>query len=130
MIRAAKRKTNGGGTKPYKQTVFSRFVDWIALPLEERKKIGVDNQTAFAKKYGVRNATLTDWKKREDFDAKKRSRYLEGLINIDPHDYDLLLKFVTDHGKIMPARLTGATAKQQRQIKHAVRRARVMGLLP
>lgn len=70
-------------------------------------------------------------KKREDFGStRKRSRYLEGVTNIDPHDYDLLRQFVTDHGKIMAARLTGATAKQQRQIKHAVRRARVMGLLP
>ncbi len=79
---------------------------------------------------GNRRKDSGERKKREDFDAKKKSRYLEGLINIDPHDYDLLLKFVTDHGKIMPARITGATAKQQRQIKRAVRRARVMGLLP
>jgi hypothetical protein len=40
-----------------------------------------------------------------------------------------LRRFVTDHGKIMPARLTGANAKQQREIKKGVRRAREMGLL-
>ena len=62
--------------------------------------------------------------------ARRRSRYLEGVTNIDPNNYDLLQKFLTEHGKVMPARLTGASAKQQRQIKHAVRRARAMGLLP
>ncbi|MFO7871175.1 MAG: 30S ribosomal protein S18 [Kiritimatiellia bacterium] len=48
---------------------------------------------------------------------------------IDPYDQELLDKFVTEHGKILPARFTGANAKQQRQIKRAVGRARVMGLL-
>ncbi len=62
--------------------------------------------------------------------ARRRSRYLEGVTNIAPDNYDLLQKFLTEHGKVMPARLTGASAKQQRQIKHAVRRARTMGLLP
>lgn len=75
----------------------------------------------------------TDRKRRSDkddaFALKKRSRFLEGVKEIDSRNYDLLRKFVTDHGKIMPSRLTGATAKQQRQIKRGVRRARVMGLL-
>ena len=60
---------------------------------------------------------------------RKKSRYLEGVTDIDQNNYDFLSKFLTEHGKIMPARLTGASAKQQRQIKAAVRRARVMGLL-
>ena len=64
------------------------------------------------------------------FGARKRSRHLEGVTQIDPGDYDLLRKFLTDHGKIIPARLTGSSAKLQRQIKHGVRRARVMGLMP
>lgn len=68
--------------------------------------------------------------RRDDSVPKKRLRYLEGVKDIDPNDYDFLRKFLTDHGKIVSARLTGATAKQQRQIKRAVRRARVMGLLP
>ena len=40
------------------------------------------------------------------------------------------VKPVSQQGKIMPARLTGASAKQQRQIARSVRRARVMGLMP
>lgn len=61
---------------------------------------------------------------------RKMSRYLEGITAIDPSDHDFLRKFLTDQGKIIPSRLTGATAKQQRQIKRAVRRSRVMGLVP
>ena len=62
--------------------------------------------------------------------VKRISRHLEGVKQIDPNDIDLLRRLVTEHGKIMPARSTGANAKQQRQIKRAVRRARVMGILP
>jgi len=62
--------------------------------------------------------------------TRRRARFLEGVTVIDPDDYDFVRKFVTEHGKILPARLTGATAKQQRQIRRAVRRARVMGLIP
>ncbi len=60
---------------------------------------------------------------------QKRTRHLDGVKEIDSRDYDLLRKFVTEHGKIIPARLTGANPKQQRQIKRAVRRARNIGLL-
>jgi small subunit ribosomal protein S18 len=60
---------------------------------------------------------------------KRRSRYLEGVREIDFRDYELLRRFLTDHGKIVPSRFTGATPKQQRQIARAIRRARVMGLL-
>ena len=69
-------------------------------------------------------------RKTDDILPRKKSRHLEGVSEIDPRNYDLLNKFVTEHGKIIPARLTGATARQQRQIKRAVRRARVMELVP
>lgn len=70
-------------------------------------------------------------KKGRDADrfGKKRSRYLDGVKEIEPNNYDLLQKFLTEHGKIIPSRLTGATAKQQRQIRRGIRRARVMGLV-
>ena len=61
---------------------------------------------------------------------KKGSKYLEYVKVIDYKDHELLRKFMTERGKIMPRRTTGATAKQQRQIKKAIRRARVVGLLP
>jgi small subunit ribosomal protein S18 len=61
--------------------------------------------------------------------SRRRSRHLDGDKDIDERDHELLRNFLTEHGKIIPARLTGATAKQQRQIKRGIRRARTMGLL-
>ena len=60
---------------------------------------------------------------------RKRSRYLDDVKVIDINDHEFLRKFVTEYGKIIPARLTGASAKQQRQIKQGIRRARNMGLI-
>jgi len=60
---------------------------------------------------------------------RKKSHFLEGIKEIDTGDIEFLRKFVTEHGKIVPSRLTGATATQQRKLKRAIRRARVMGLL-
>jgi small subunit ribosomal protein S18 len=77
----------------------------------------------------MKRATTTKKRPKSEPAAHKQSRHLEGVKSIDCQDYDMLRKFVTDHGKIIPARLTGATAKQQRQIKHGVRRARETGLL-
>lgn len=79
-----------------------------------------------------RKTQLKDGRKktRESAGPKKAARYLEGVRDIDPRDYTLLQKFLTEHGRILPARITGVSARQQRQIKRAIRRARVMGLLP
>jgi ribosomal protein S18 len=61
---------------------------------------------------------------------KRGVKYLEGVTEIDYKDNELLKKFMTERGKITPQRITGTSAKQQRQIKRAIRRSRVMGLLP
>ncbi|MBN1670303.1 MAG: 30S ribosomal protein S18 [Kiritimatiellae bacterium] len=66
---------------------------------------------------------------RRSFTERKRSRHLEGVKHIDYKDAELLKKFTTEQGKILPARMTGATPKQQRLIRRAIRRARVVGLL-
>lgn len=66
---------------------------------------------------------------RVDAGAVRQRRSLDGVKIIDSRDYDLLSRFVTEYGKILPARLTGANPKQQRQIKRSVRRARNIGLM-
>jgi small subunit ribosomal protein S18 len=48
---------------------------------------------------------------------------------IDENDVESLRRFVTEYGKIIPCRISGVTAAQQRQIKRGIRRARNMGLL-
>ncbi|MGB2927199.1 MAG: 30S ribosomal protein S18 [Limnothrix sp.] len=49
---------------------------------------------------------------------------------IDYKDVELLRKFVTERGKILPRRITGLTARQQRDINTAIKRARMVALLP
>jgi small subunit ribosomal protein S18 len=66
----------------------------------------------------------------DDGGFRRRAPRLEGVKAIDVNDHEFLRQFVTEHGKIIPARLTGASAKQQRAIKRGIRRCRVMGLLP
>jgi small subunit ribosomal protein S18 len=68
---------------------------------------------------------------RSDADEGARApKRLEGVEHIDYKDAELLRRFMTERGKIMPCRTTYASAKQQRQIRKAIRRARVMGMLP
>jgi small subunit ribosomal protein S18 len=59
----------------------------------------------------------------------KGNRLLEGVTEIDYKDAELLRRFMTDRGKILSRRYTGVSSKQQRQVKRAIRQARVMGLL-
>jgi small subunit ribosomal protein S18 len=49
---------------------------------------------------------------------------------IDYEDIDLLKLFITEQGKILPRRATGVTVQQQRQISKAIKRARMLSLLP
>ncbi len=49
---------------------------------------------------------------------------------VDYKDVDLLKNFINPHGRVMDRRKTNLTAKQQRAVEEAVKRARFMGLLP
>jgi small subunit ribosomal protein S18 len=49
---------------------------------------------------------------------------------VDYKEVNILRRFINDRGKILPSRQTGNTAKQQRMIASAIRRAREMALLP
>ena len=81
-------------------------------------------------KRGRKGPSLREKTAMTEFPIRKRSHLLEGVKTIDQNDSEFLRKFVTEHGKILPARLTGASSKQQRTIRRLVRRTRVMGLLP
>jgi small subunit ribosomal protein S18 len=61
---------------------------------------------------------------------KKRLSPIKPGDPIDYKDVDLLKKFITERVKILPSRLTGLTAKQQRDLTNAVKRARIVALLP
>jgi small subunit ribosomal protein S18 len=49
---------------------------------------------------------------------------------IDWKDIDFLKRFIPERGKIMPRRISGVSAKDQRRIAKAIKRARSMALLP
>jgi small subunit ribosomal protein S18 len=53
-----------------------------------------------------------------------------GITHIDYKDVDLLKKFISERGKILPRRVTGTNAKYQRKLTVAIKRARQMALLP
>lgn len=48
---------------------------------------------------------------------------------VDYKDVDLLKRFISERGKILPRRVTGTSAKNQRKVANAIKRARIMGLL-
>ncbi|MGO4889036.1 30S ribosomal protein S18 [Anaerobacillus sp. MEB173] len=52
------------------------------------------------------------------------------IKKIDYKNVDLLKKFVSERGKILPRRVTGTSAKYQRQLTTAIKRARQIALLP
>lgn len=60
----------------------------------------------------------------------RRKRTLDPTIAIDYKKPDTLKRFITDRGKIIPRRISGATSEQQREITTAIKRARYLSLLP
>ena len=65
------------------------------------------------------------------FKRKKFCRFTaENVEQIDYKDIDVLKDFITENGKIIPARLTGTKARYQRQLTTAIKRARFLALLP
>jgi small subunit ribosomal protein S18 len=54
----------------------------------------------------------------------------EVVAKIDYKNPQILRSFVTDRGKMIPRRISGASARQQRVISTAIRRARMLALLP
>ena len=52
------------------------------------------------------------------------------IDHVDYKDVELLKKFISANGKITPRRVTGTSAKYQRMLTTAIKRARQMALLP
>ena len=65
------------------------------------------------------------------FRRKKFCRFkAEGVKEIDYKDINLLKNYIMENGKIVPSRITGTSAKYQRQLSTAIKRARFLALLP
>lgn len=70
-----------------------------------------------------------------DSPRKPRSRFKKKVLdtrglNLDYKNIEVMERFISKTGKILPRRMTGATARIQRQISREVRRARMANLIP
>lgn len=54
----------------------------------------------------------------------------ENAPKIDYKDIRLLQRYISEKGKIVPSRITAVSAKKQRELARAIKRARYIGLLP
>lgn len=62
---------------------------------------------------------------------KKFCRFsAEGIKEIDYKDIPTLKNYVMESGRMVPSRITGTSAKYQRQLSTAIKRARYLALLP
>jgi small subunit ribosomal protein S18 len=64
------------------------------------------------------------------FFKKKVCKFCVQKLKIDYKDADTLRRFITERGKILPRRITGTCAKHQRSLALAIKRARIIALLP
>jgi len=64
------------------------------------------------------------------FFKKKVCKFCLQKLKIDYKDADTLRRFITERGKILPRRITGTCAKHQRGLALAIKRARMIALLP
>ncbi|MDR3122470.1 MAG: 30S ribosomal protein S18 [Treponema sp.] len=64
------------------------------------------------------------------FFKKKVCKFCAQKLKIDYKDADVLRRFITERGKILPRRITGTCAKHQRTLALAIKRARIIALLP
>jgi small subunit ribosomal protein S18 len=69
--------------------------------------------------------------RRPFFRRRKTSPFaVKDAPKIDYKDLKLLQRFVSERGKIVPRRITAVTAKEQRALAQAIKRARLLALLP
>lgn len=64
------------------------------------------------------------------FRRQRTCPFKGGALKIDYKDVKLLSKYVSDRGKIIPSRITNVSAKYQRQLAIAIKRARFLALMP
>jgi len=77
-------------------------------------------------------------KKKKSKDLLKKKVYkkrpcrfcIDKIENIDYLDYQKFQKLLTERGKIVPSRISGTCAPHQRQLAKAIKKARILALLP
>jgi small subunit ribosomal protein S18 len=79
------------------------------------------------KKQGAAKRKVTKERKTK---RKSCSLCAEKVTGLDYKDTLRLRKYITDRGKIVPRRISGTCAKHQRRLTEAIKRARIIALLP
>ncbi|GMO29905.1 MAG: 30S ribosomal protein S18 [Termitinemataceae bacterium] len=106
------------------EIVTERFREHVP-EMEGRDGRDIDER---GQRHNMRNADRNVGNK--TFFKKKVCRFCSQKLNIDYKDSDVLRRFITERGKILPRRITGTCAKHQRALAEAVKRARILALLP
>ena len=81
------------------------------------------------------------FKKKDDKNGKKKGSGLfkrrkfcrftvDKIAEVDYKDVNILKEFISENGKLIPARITGTRTRYQRQLSTAVKRARFLALMP
>jgi len=98
------------------------------FPVIPARKIAATTSTVRAEEV-LPTATATPFIRKSSKDDRRRLSPIKPEEDIDYKDVDLLRKFITERGKILPRRITGLY-KQQRDLTTAIKRARIVALLP
>lgn len=84
-------------------------------------------------KLKISSRLLKKKSRRNSFSVKKHCKFEsnhELAAQLDYKNINLLRGFTTERGKILPARISGTSAKYQRKLTAAIKNARIMALLP
>ncbi|OIO61233.1 MAG: 30S ribosomal protein S18 [Alphaproteobacteria bacterium CG_4_10_14_0_2_um_filter_63_37] len=69
-------------------------------------------------------------RRRPVFRRRKVCRFCVDKSIPDYRDVEMVKSFITDRGKIVPSRITGTCQKHQRRLTIAIKRARILALIP
>ena len=84
-----------------------------------------------SRQVSVKDRVKSGYRQRRTYFRKKVCKLcVRRTKTVDYKDVDLLKRFITDRGKILPRRITGTCAKHQRMLSSAILRARMIALLP
>ena len=84
----------------------------------------------FKKPSELRKKKSKDLLKKKVYKKRPCRFCMDKIENIDYLDYQKFQKLLTERGKIVPSRISGTCAPHQRQLAKAIKKARILALLP
>lgn len=93
--------------------------------LEDEKSEGSEESSSSSNRSQSRQRSSRNYRR-----YNRRRQFQSVPAYVDWKDVDYLSRFIPERGKIMPRRISGVSAKDQRRLARAIKRARIMALLP